>query len=211
MCVDEAVFIFKGSLDAATGTFNGDISAASGIFKGAVYTISKEGWWKMGDGIIWGMAGQTVGGDTDNWETTLKPGGVVIRSMSTDTEREKSWWDICGSSSDMRVKNNINVLDDRFENFYNELSPVSFYFNSEYHDDKGKIRFGFIAQEVEEAARLTSIPEVAAIGHSGNPEHLYDLNKEEIIALNTWQIQKLKKEVKELKQELQELKKEKTY
>lgn len=208
--LDAATGSFKGSLDAATGTFNGDISAASGIFKGAVYTISKEGWWKMGDGIIWGMAGQTVGGDTDNWETTLKPGGVVIRSMSTNTEREKSWWDICGSSSDMRVKNNINVLDDQFENFYNELSPVSFYFNPDYHDDKGKIRFGFIAQEVEEAARLTSIPEVAAIGHSGNPEHLYDLNKEEIIALNTWQIQKLKKEVKELKQELQELKKEKT-
>lgn len=202
---------FKGSLDAATGTFNGDISAASGVFKGAVYTVSSEGWWKMGDGVIWGLAGQTVGGDTDNWETTLKPGGVIIYSLSTKTTREKSWWDICGSSSDMRVKNNINVLDDKFENFYNELSPVSFYFNSDYHDDKGKIRFGFIAQEVEEAARQTSIPEVAAIGHSGNPEHLYDLNKEEIIALNTWQIQKLKKEVKALKEELQQLKKEKTY
>ena len=67
---------------------------------------------------------------------------------------------------------------------------------------KESTHFGFVAQDIEKSIEDNNLDDLAMI--YGNK--LLKLNKEEIIALNTWQIQKLKEEIKELKKEMEELK-----
>ena len=61
---------------------------------------------------------------------------------------------------------------------------------------------GFIAQEVEEAAITNDCYSSAIVWK----DDYYKLNKPEFIALNTWQIQKLKTRVTELENEIKEIK-----
>lgn len=192
---------FKGSLDAATGTFSGDISAATGTFTGGIKTneVTLGNWYLSEKDLacIGGYGGIIFTGDY------LKYSGPL-------GNKNALWHDIAANnSSDRRLKEKIQTLDNTVEDFFDSLQPVSYHFKPAYDLHPEKVRFGFIAQDVLESSKNCLKEEIGAISINSG-DNMYDLNKQDFIALNTWQIQKLKKEVKELKQELQELKKEKT-
>ena len=103
--------------------------------------------------------------------------------------------------SDKRLKKNIKELNSKFNKFYDELKPVSFNWKKIIDN---KTHIGFIAQDVQKAQEDNELD--LDLVYEDNDYLLLD--RKEIIALNTWQIQLLKKEVQELKKEIEELKKE---
>lgn len=106
--------------------------------------------------------------------------------------------------SDRKLKKNIKSLDEKFDGFFDDLKPVSFKWKSTKYKTDDKEHIGFIAQDVEEAQKDNDLD----LDIVYRTDDLLNLDKRELIALNTWQIQKLKKENKELKSAIDELRKE---
>lgn len=101
--------------------------------------------------------------------------------------------------SDEKLKKDIKELDNRYNILFDNLKPVSFYFKE--NDDKKHI--GFIAQDIHDAEKKAELNDLFMVYEDNN---LLALDKRELIALNTWQIQLLKQEIKELKEEIKKLK-----
>ena len=106
------------------------------------------------------------------------------------------------NASDKKLKKKIKSLDKKYNDFFDELKPVSFKWKKGKYDDNTHI--GFIAQDIKKAEENNDLD--LGIVYECD-KNLY-LDKRELIALNTWQIQKLKQENKELKEAINELKKE---
>lgn len=104
--------------------------------------------------------------------------------------------------SDRNLKKNIKSLDERFNGFFDDLKPVSFKWKSTKYKTDEKEHIGFIAQDIQEAEKNNDID----LDIVYETDKVLNLDKRELIALNTWQIQMLKKEIKELKEEIQKLK-----
>ena len=105
-------------------------------------------------------------------------------------------------SSDRRIKENIKDIEDKYEKFYNSLKPKTFnYINKPNSNEK---HIGFIAQDILESEKLVN-EDLALIKE--NDDNFF-LDKTEIIGLNTWQIQKMKEEIKLLKKEINSMKEE---
>ena len=107
------------------------------------------------------------------------------------------------SSSDRRIKKDILDFDESYELLFDNLKPRQY----RYVDgNKGRVHSGFIAQEVSDAviAAGKTIDENAYVCAFENKEGetYYGLRYEELIALNTWQIQKLKQRIKQLEDKL---------
>ena len=107
------------------------------------------------------------------------------------------------SSSDRRIKKDIADFDDTYEILFDNLKPRQY----RYVDgNKGRVHSGFIAQEVNDAVTAAgkTIDENAYVCAFENKEGetYYGLRYEELIALNTWQIQKLKQRIKQLEDKL---------
>jgi hypothetical protein len=101
--------------------------------------------------------------------------------------------------SDQNKKNTIQKISDNYSDFYNLLSPVTYKYNDGTSDRK---HIGFIAQQVKECLDKSGIDTKdfagLVIDKNDNNETWY-LRYEEFIALNTHEIQKLKKEIDDLK------------
>lgn len=106
--------------------------------------------------------------------------------------------------SDKNLKENIKEIDERYNNFFDDLNPVRFKWKDKNIDDKEHI--GFIAQEVKESEEKNKL-DLDLVYTTERDENL-NLDKREIIALNTWQIQELKKQVRIQQKEIEELQKE---
>lgn len=106
--------------------------------------------------------------------------------------------------SDRRIKNSIADLSSKYDDFFSTLRPASFKYNN---GDSGRTHTGFIAQEVEESLLEAglSTQDFAGLCIGKNDERTYALRYEEFIALNTSQIQKLKKRVTEQETRIEEL------
>lgn len=113
------------------------------------------------------------------------------------------------NASDERLKTNITGFDDKFDRIYDGLKPVQF----EYAQDflgKGT-HFGYIAQDViksfeNEGENIDDYSFIYETELEDNAEEkYYQLNKSDFIALNTWQIQKLKNRITELENRLESL------
>ena len=143
------------------------------------------GWTINGNGLYSSAGGYSVWIDPYALSTQI-PG---------DTEESRAWWSIVMNyPSDIKTKNNVKSLTNKYEKFYDELIPVSFEYKDEYEErKKGSTHFGFVAQDIEKNIEKNNIEDLAMIFGT----KLLKLNKEEIIALNTWQIQKLKNQVQE--------------
>ena len=105
--------------------------------------------------------------------------------------------------SDKRFKKNINVVTDKYDAFYDDLLP------SEYSYIDGKrIHFGLVANDIKDLLEKHGIetndfaPFVEFHLHDEMGRELeetrYGIRYTEFIALNIYQIQKLKKRVKDL-------------
>lgn len=114
-------------------------------------------------------------------------------------------------SSDARIKHSIESLNGYYEILFDNLQPKRYKYNN---GTSNRYHTGFIAQEVltaVESAGLTT-QDFAAMylterKDSGLDEPVWILRRDEFVALNTWQIQKLKTRVTELENEIKEIKK----
>ena len=134
-----------------------------------------------------------------------------IIDLGSDTNRWKNIYATNGTTiiSDKNLKENINNISEKYSKMFDELRPVTYKLKGETHD---RLHTGFIAQEVEESMQRHAISneEFGALCFDTDDDNIkhYSLRYSEFIALNTMEIQKLKKEVEELKTELKTIKEE---
>ena len=104
------------------------------------------------------------------------------------------------TTSDRREKNTIQYDLSQYDAFLKDLKPVSYKYNFE---ENGRIRFGFIAQDIEESLIKNNLNS----NNLGFLDKQYDENKQdyiyglvygEFIALQQWQIQKLESRISAL-------------
>jgi hypothetical protein len=131
--------------------------------------------------------------------------GGVYSSGGPTVVRNTSWTRVIlageNYSSDERIKKEIKSMDIRYENLFDLLEPKQFKYTNGNSD---RIHTGFIAQDILKAMEKTSLTtqEFATVFlESPNTEReCWCVRKDEIVALNTWQIQKLKPRVSTLEQ-----------
>lgn len=141
----------------------------------------------------------TVNGETSNWysfKTHLNGG----RLYGTWYEGNSS----TAITSDRNLKNSITFLEERYEILFDNLIPIKYKYNQ---GTSSRFHTGFIAQDVEIAITLANLTTQDFAGLVFDVEdQSYYLRYDEFIALNTWQIQKLKTRVTELENEIKEIK-----
>jgi hypothetical protein len=97
------------------------------------------------------------------------------------------------SVSDARKKKNIFDLSEKYELLFDSLLPKRYKYIDGTSD---RYHTGFIAQEVVDSilqAGLTTQDFAAVVlQQPGTENELWQLRRDEFVALNTWQIQKLK-------------------
>lgn len=108
-------------------------------------------------------------------------------------------------ASDLRIKNTVNYDLKVYEDFFFNLKAATFKYNN---GTSGRTHFGFIAQDVENAianSGLSSVDLAALIKEpvlevldDGIDDYRYSIRYGELIALNTYMIQKLYHKIDEL-------------
>jgi hypothetical protein len=105
------------------------------------------------------------------------------------------------TDSDINKKHSIENLGQNYSLFFDSLRPKRYKYKN---GTSNRYHTGFIAQEVVEAiesSNLTSTDLAVYVEYSSlEGEKTCGLRYEEFIALNTWQIQKLKPRVSTLEQ-----------
>ena len=158
----------------------------------------KIGKWTITSGAIWG---QYTG-----YSVSLAQTGITVSSSSS--QNTCYWHNVvkaADSASDRRLKNSISDFGEDFDIIFDKLKPVQFRFNN----DPNHLNLGFIAQDVEEAFNSVNINDFNGLYLDPRDDtgvEYYHLLKTEFIALNTWQIQKLKTKVSNLQEEVELLK-----
>lgn len=145
------------------------------------------------------------------------PTGASTTTLGTAANRWFRLYQSYGSIdiSDKRYKENIQIFDKRYENFFMDLKPINHkwknFNNEKRHDRK---HGAFIAQEVKEALYNNDLTEMdfgfyCYDNVSENKElpfnDLHSLAYTEMIPLNTHMIQKLYKKVNHQQKEIDEL------
>ena len=106
-------------------------------------------------------------------------------------------------TSDIKKKNTIRDIDEKYSALFYRLRPVTFILND---GASGRIHIGLVAQQLKEAADSLGIDtqELAAYckWNDTNGEETCGIRYEEFISLCIYEIQKIKKEIKELKGEI---------
>ena len=159
------------------------------------------------------------------WDRFI-PTGNNVRYLGDSSNRWISVYAVNGTiqTSDQNKKENIEVINNKYEELFNLLNPVSFNFSDPKSD---RTHLGYISQDVEDAMSkvgLTALDfggfckdkkqkenEITGkledvLDENGNPIYEYSLRYSEFIALNTHMIQKQQKEIKDLKDEVAQLK-----
>lgn len=143
-----------------------------------------------------------------NEEDKVTTNGIVYESRLGDSV---DYWGslyvndayVKNNQSDIRVKNSIEPFDERYERLFESLQPVRYKYNE---GTSNRYHTGFIAQQVVESiekAELTTKDFAAVVLNEPNTENeCWFLRRDEFIALNTDQIQKLKPRVSALEQSI---------
>lgn len=119
-------------------------------------------------------------------------------------------------SSDARIKNSIETLPLQYDTFFDNMKPCRYKYNA---GESNRYHTGYIAQELVQALEGAGLTTQDFAGvmleETGTENECWYLRRDEFVALNTWQIQKLKPrmtavetEIAQLKQEISSLKQE---
>ena len=199
----------SGSYTIGGTTTTNWVFGAGGTFgvtgSGSLYcTSGKIGGWNINASYLQGTSGTTT--------VSISPASCYYSTSST-SYKSTSWYNVVNSanawangSSDLNVKNTISNIDD-YDTMFDNLNPCRYKYN---HGTSGRYHTGFIAQEVVsaiESAGLTT-QDFAGVIHLEEPDDNgceWMLRRDEFVALNTWQIQKLKQRVAELEAKLEAL------
>lgn len=173
---------------------DGSVYSNKATISGTIYSSSGTiGGWDITNTSLRGYGGNDL-------YTVIKPTGIFIQNASGKDLLDARWTSVINTASDLRLKNNISKIDDKFEKFYDSLKPVTYFFNKEFSDNRKHI--GFIAQDIIKSEKKIG-EDLAIITKSLN--NYYNLDKNELIALNTWQIQKLKNKIKNQNRKISDL------
>lgn len=209
---------YAGGLHSTSATISGNITATSLNISGATITgtistsnlsssvITTDNFSSktLSTSYLTIKEGCVIGSTTYNANIVSKGGYVFLEADSPSGSLQWSIYDIIENamtSSSRDVKNGIHSFDDRYDIFFDKLNPQLYKYN--FIANEG-YRMGYIWQDVEEALNEANLTknDVGAIYESDSLEGGLGLRKEDFIALNTWQIQKLKARVTELEQKL---------
>lgn len=198
-----------GKLYASDAYISGTINATSGSFTGSIGTGGKiilDQWDSSGNGRI--RCQTQTGGVYNSFITLGDTGNLIIKgnylqleSSVQDGHLIGTWIGSVGSatSSDVNLKNSIEVLPSEYENIIDYLRPVRYKYND---GTSNRYHTGFIAQEVSEALNASNVASKdfagLVISNQGGTDEMWALRYEEFIALNTAAIQKLKTRITEL-------------
>lgn len=110
-------------------------------------------------------------------------------------------------SSDINVKKDIALIPSEYDLFFDRLRPVLYRFKK---NSSERLHSGFIAQDVKGALQAVGISTKDFAGYCEwqNPDGSIEcgLRYGEFVAINTYEIQQLKKQVKELKTQIEAIK-----
>jgi hypothetical protein len=155
----------NGHLHATGATVQGAITATSGSFSRDV-TIggrSISNWMTEGGYIKeikadtgniadWFIEDKSLKGtDSDGYVVWLEPYGVSAQAPNDTPEGPVRWYDLCvfGVGSDATLKNNISAIEDKYDVFFDNLTPSTFNYKPEFKPNGyDKTHFGFIAQDI---------------------------------------------------------------
>ena len=210
----------NGSINASQGSFGGTLNGVSGSFTSLTAGSSKftpeiikiDASSKSKGAIHIGYSNEN-GGYTDSdgtvWDDiTIRPSMTLVGNIGTP----QYYWDrLCVEAimypSDRNLKKDILKMNEKQEQFFNLLSPVTYKFINGTSD---RLHYGFISQEVEDAIIKSGITTKdfagfckdvkrnedgsPVIDDDGNEVYMYSLKYSEFIALNTHMIQRLRDE-----------------
>lgn len=192
-----AASITAGILSSADGNSYFDLDNGKIETNNIVATGGTVGCWNINSGGLWtGKADGSVVG-------VALGKGTLFTSMGSGW-RQVHWYQVhdcvsdwvANSSSDAAVKNSVSGID-AYDTMFDRLKPCRYKYN---YGTSNRYHTGFIAQEVVEAiegAGLTT-QDFAGVVHLEEPNENgseWLLRRDEFVALNTWQIQKLKARV----------------
>lgn len=122
---------------------------------------------------------------------TIEHNGTVVSTSSVAT------------TSDKNLKHSISALPSKYSELFDRLTPVIYKYND---GTSNRNHTGFIAQDVSTALDESGIDSQDFAGlvilNAGTENERWTLRYEEFIALNTYEIQKLKARVTELENKL---------
>ena len=182
-----------------------DLGASSMIFRN-VYAATFHG----------DLDGALKDGNSDmsfDGSHNLIPSSTNQISLGTSSKQYKNIYGqniyVNGSAvvSDRRKKEEIAPLDERYEEFFKALAPVSYRFKD---GTSGRKHTGFIAQDVEQAAEEAGLGDKDIAVVVKDQEDNYYLRYEEIIAVQTDMIQKLMARVDSLEARVNKLESERS-
>ena len=139
----------------------------------------------------------STGGYT--WMEAFIPGGSYLSSMMNIVRAGVN----VASSRD--IKNEIHNFDDRYDMFFDKLNPQLFKYN--FESNLG-YSMGFIWEDAKLSMDQCGLTEndLGSVHESPGTIGGKVLRKDDFVALNTWQIQKLKSRVDELEKKLSTIK-----
>ncbi|WP_270324978.1 phage tail protein [[Eubacterium] hominis] len=173
------------------GTYN------AGIGKCRIYGCEVDLINKKGTELMWWSDGNA------SWTGYFAPNDYNT-AMGTDTYR---WWrcyvkNAESVSSDIRLKQNINPYDERYERMFMDLKPVTY----EWKDRPNDKHCGLIAQWTKEAMDRNGIMENEFVCYEHNRESdTYAISYPELTSLNMHMIQKTIKTTNNHEQRIKEL------
>lgn len=129
----------------------------------------------------------------------LIPTALFVKQGSVDGS--VPWYAVFNAAthylSDERIKCDITPISNEiYENLFDCLQAYTFKFKNDSYFRNGKLHMGFIAQRIKENIDKCGLSNLS-LYVDDNPE-LLGVDKEELIALCVWQIQKLKARINEL-------------
>lgn len=210
--------ITGGSITIDSGTYGYSTISSEGIYsQSKEYSASgyKQSTYLTYHGIRTAFKNASGGGiDTtilhvDNPDSTLSMPwgtGIWLGLANGKNNRLLGYWDIqevstsTAVTSDKTKKNSIAEIGGIYDALFDRLLPVVYKYNEGTSD---RVHTGFIAQDVEDAVLSVGLTtkELAGVCYSldeNGVKYDYKIRYDEFVAINTWQIQKLKVRVAEL-------------
>lgn len=146
------------------------------------------------------------GVDNSKWRQLIFDYDIVTYQSYGNSDVSTSWSNIINagsnyknSSSDSRIKHSIEMLPESYEALFDSLTARRYKYNDGTSD---RYHTGYVAQEVvsaiEKAGLSTKDFAAVILENPDTDQECWYLRRDEFVALNTWQIQKLKARVAEL-------------
>lgn len=141
-----------------------------------------------------------VGESSNN--VRINGSSVQINGRDIKVGSDGSSW----TTSDRNKKNTISYNMSKYESFFDTLKPSSYKFNS---GTSNRLHLGFIYQDIEQGLLQTNLTSQDFAGlvksYTGTDTVECGLRYEEFIPLNTYMIQKTRKELEEKDKKIQQL------